>query len=120
MTRSRVFMLGLVLALSPGITTRVWASPPPSATSSLREKTDSELLEYVAGHRDSSSRYVSDENDDDRARPSPLDRLWEMDPKEAALALVVDNVAPHDRGKIIFEIDEPSATPPKSGELGIR
>lgn len=89
------------------------------AVSSLKEKTDTELLEFVAGHRDASSRYVTDENDDDRARPSPLDRLWEMDPKEAALALVADFVAPLDRGKIVFEIGDPNAKPPKSGEIGI-
>lgn len=119
MTKSRLFVLILVLAAIAGISTVLKSSSHPTAVSSLREKTDAELLEFVAGHRDSSGRYVSDENDDDRARPSPLDRLWEMDPKEAALALVADHVIPHLRGKIVFEIDDPDAKPPSSGEIGL-
>jgi hypothetical protein len=119
MTKSRLFVLILVLAVIAGIATVLKSSPRPTAVSSLREKTDAELLEFVAGHRDSSGRYVSDENDDDRARPSPLDRLWEMDPKEAALALVTDFVNPRQRGTIVFEIDDPNAKPPQSGEIGL-
>lgn len=120
MTRSKVFVLGLELAVAAGMITTLWPSPHPSATSSFREKSDSELLEFVAGHQDSSSRYVSDENDDDRARPSPLDRLWEIDPKEAALTFVADHVSPRDRGEIVFEIDDPNAKPPQTGEVGLR
>jgi hypothetical protein len=43
-----------------------------------------------------------------------------MDPKEAALALVADHVNPRERGKIVFEIDDPNAKPPQSGEVGLR
>jgi hypothetical protein len=42
-----------------------------------------------------------------------------MDPKEAALALVADYVSPRQRGTIVFEIDDPDAKPPKSGEIGL-
>jgi hypothetical protein len=43
-----------------------------------------------------------------------------MDPKEAALALVTDFVNPRERGTIVFEIDDPNAKPPQSGEIGLR
>jgi hypothetical protein len=43
-----------------------------------------------------------------------------MDPKEAALALVADHVDQRERGKIVFEIDDPNAKPPQSGEVGLR
>jgi hypothetical protein len=119
MTRLRLFALILVVAVITGIATAIKSSSRPTAVSSQRHKTDAELLQFVAGHRDSSSRYVSDENDNDQARPSPLDRLWEMDPREAALALVVDNVSPRDRGTIVFEIDDPNTKPPQSGEIGL-
>jgi len=119
MTRSRLFPVILVVAGIAGTATVAKSASRPTAVSSLRQKTDAELLEFVAGRRDLSSRYVSDENDDDRARPSPLDRLWEMDPKEAALALVADFVNPRQRGTIVFEIDDPNAKPPQSGEIGL-
>src|SRR4051795_1618899 len=120
MPRAQLFAVVVGLMFTVVVTTLVWPSPRPSATSSLRGKTDSELLEFVVRHQDPSSRYVSDENDDDRARPSPLDQFWEMDSKEAALAFVTDHVSPHERGKIVFEIDDPNAKPPESGEIGLR
>jgi hypothetical protein len=119
MVRSRLFALILIVAAIAGVATVIKSSSRPTAVSSLRHKTDAELLEFVAGRRDSSSRYVSDENDDDRARSSPLDRLWEMEPKEAALVLVADFVNPRQRGTIVFEIDDPAAKPPPSGEIGL-
>jgi hypothetical protein len=43
-----------------------------------------------------------------------------MDPKKAALAFVADHVSPRNRGTIVFEIDDPGAKPPQSGEVGLR
>jgi hypothetical protein len=90
----------------------------PSAISSLKEKTDTELLEFVSWTGSEKSR-VSDENEGDQAKPSPLDRLWEMDPKEAALVLVTDHVGQKGKG-IVFEIGDPNAKPPPAGEVGFR
>jgi hypothetical protein len=91
----------------------------PSATTSLKDKTDAELLEFVIGRREKADAYISGENVDGCARPSRLDSLWEMDPKEAALALVADYVDQREKG-IVFEIDDPAAKPPSTGEVGLR
>jgi hypothetical protein len=91
----------------------------PSATTSLKDKTDAELLRFVLGRREEEKGFVSEDNIGDRAQLSPLDRLWEMDPKEAALAIVADHVDLDQKG-VIFEIDNPTAKPPASGEIGIR
>lgn len=119
MQRTNLWLLTAGVILNCNIAIAQSPSPPPSAISSLKEKTDAELLEFVAGKRDLTNLYVAYENDDDRASPSPLDRFWEMDPKEAALAFVADNVSPREKG-IVFEIDDPTAKPPASGEVGMR
>jgi hypothetical protein len=93
-------------------------SPRPSAAASLKDKTDTELLEFVSWTGAEKSA-VSDETEGDRAKPSPLDRLWEIDPKEAALALVTDYVGLREEA-VVFEIDDPNAKPPGAGEIGFR
>jgi hypothetical protein len=50
-------------------------------------------------------------------KPSPLDRLWEMDPRDAAVAFASDYSGNKTN---TFKIDDPNARPPASGEIGLR
>lgn len=53
----------------------------------------------------------------DRLTSSPLDRLWEMDPRDAAVAFASEYAG--DKANT-FKIDDPNAKPPASGEIGLR
>lgn len=94
------------------------ATAPPTISTSLKGKTDQELIDLVTGHK-SSVGQKKDAHDDNRVAPSPLDRLWEMDPRDAAIAFASDYAGENMKG-IKFEIDDPDARPPKSGEVGLR
>lgn len=96
-------------------------SPTPSslpAVSSLRGKGDTELFQLVTGDKEPVTQR-SDSPWDDRVKPSPIDPLWEMPARDAALAFVTDCPDNAPLG-IKFEIDEPNARPPAKGEIGIR
>ncbi|HVF69984.1 MAG TPA: hypothetical protein VM940_00065 [Chthoniobacterales bacterium] len=88
-------------------------SPTPTESTSLKEKTDQELVEIITGQK-----LPPQEKADfkEAMKPSPLDRLWEMPPAEAALGFVSDNTDP----RADLKIDDPSAKPPKKGEIGLR
>jgi hypothetical protein len=93
-------------------------SSPPPTTSSLREKSDTELFQLVTGQKEPVTQR-SDYDWDERVKPSPLDRLWEMPARDAAVAFVTDCPG-KDASGIKFEIDDPNARPPAKGEVGIR
>jgi hypothetical protein len=95
----------------------VTASATP-VTSSLKDKSDAELLVLVTGQKEPVTQR-SDFDWDERVKPSPLDRLWEMPARDAAIAFVTD-CAGKDASGIKFEIDDPNARPPARGEIGIR
>jgi hypothetical protein len=92
-------------------------SPLPN-TSSLKGKSDTELFQLITGQKEPVTQR-SDYSWDDRAKPSPLDRLWEMPARDAAVAFVTDCPS-KDASSIKFEIDDPNARPPAKGEIGIR
>lgn len=94
------------------------APPPPPTTSSLKNKSDTELLQLVTGEKESPSQR-SDYDWDDRVKPSKLDRLWEMPARDAAVAFVTD-CADRYPSETKFEIDNPNARPPAKGEVGLR
>ena len=91
----------------------------PATLDSLKGKTDEELLQLVVGRKSSVDQQLSQEYEEDRVRFSSLDRLWEMDPRDAAVAFVSDYVSKEAKG-LTFKIDNRDAHPPKRGEIGIR
>jgi hypothetical protein len=95
------------------------SSPSPTAGESLRGKTDQELLDLVMGRTSSSNEKPCNEIEGDRLKTSPLDRLWEMDPRDAALAFATAYVSESMKG-MKFKIDNPNARPPERGEIGLR
>lgn len=84
---------------------------------SLKGKTDQELLDLVRGLHSSLDGEPC-ETDSER-KPSPLDRLWEMDPRDAAVAFAMDHISDSMKG-MQLKIDDRNAQPPKSGEIGLR
>jgi hypothetical protein len=88
-----------------------------TAGESLKGKTDQELLDLVMGRENSSNKGPCDDKGTDSVKGSPLDRLWEMDPRDAAVAFASDYAG--DKGNT-FKIDDPNAQPPASGEIGLR
>jgi hypothetical protein len=91
---------------------------PAQVASSLKDKSDTELLQLVTGQKEPLSQR-SDYDWDNRVKPSPLDHLWEMPARDAAVAFVTDNLG-KDLAGIKLEIDDPSARPPAKGEIGLR
>jgi hypothetical protein len=96
------------------------ASPatPVLASASLKDRSDAELLQIVTA----SKAVVEPKQqvyDDDRVTHSPLDRLWEMPPRDAAIAFATDHVGKEVTGAAL-KIADQNAQPPKSGEIGLR
>lgn len=94
------------------------ATPSPPTTSSLRDKNDTELFQLVTGQKEPITQRT-DYDWDERVKPSPLDRLWEMPARDAAVAFVTDCPG-KDAAGIKFEIADPNARPPAKGEIGLR
>jgi hypothetical protein len=113
-----------LLRILASTTTCFWSftaasqTPNVPASNSLKEKSDTQLLQLITG-TETPVTQRADPPYDDRVIPSPLDRLWEMDPREAALAFVSDYV---DKGitGVRFEIDDMNAKPPAKGEIHLR
>ena len=93
-------------------------SPSSDSSGSLKGKPDAELLQLITGEATPVTQR-DDPNYDDRVKPSPLDALWEMDPREAAVAFVSAHKSKEVTG-ISFEIDDPKAKPPPKGEVHLR
>jgi hypothetical protein len=89
------------------------ASPTSDRSESLKGKTDQELVEIITGRKLPPRETAGFK---ESMKPSPLDRLWEMPPADAALAFVSDYTKP----RVDLEIDDPSAKPPQKGEIGLR
>ncbi len=85
---------------------------------SLKAKSNEEILQAVLQSTDKIEPLKQDYTED-RVTLSPLDRLWEMPAQEAALAFAYESVSKEAKD-IVFKIDDPSAKPPPSGEVGIR
>jgi hypothetical protein len=87
---------------------------------SLKGKTDEELLNLVCrGRNDTQKKQATDfPFSIDQAA---MDRLWEMLPRDAALAFASEYVQKEAKGRVKFTIEiDPSQKPPPSGEIGIR
>lgn len=105
-------------------TVRAQISPSPTATAavpiseSLKGKSDEELLRLVVGPPDKKAETALPA---DRVEFSPLDRLWEMAPRDAAIALLSDYVTKDVKGEVTFQIDDTGRpSPPLNGEIGLR
>src|SRR5688572_28068924 len=72
------------------------SSPTAAAPMSLKGKTDQELLDLIRGPHSSLDGKPC-ETDSER-KPSPLDRLWEMDPRDAAVAFAMDHISDSMKG----------------------
>lgn len=94
------------------------SAQPNAARTSLKGKSDEELIALVTGENKSKTQ-PSEYWTPNRIRPSPLDKLWEMPPRDAALAFVSDYISKEVTG-IKLKIDDPTARPPTSGEIGLR
>ncbi len=84
----------------------------------MKGKSDSELLQLITGQKEPLTQR-SDEHFDDQVKPSPLDRLWEMPARDAAVAFVTNYLSKDVTG-LKFEIDDLNARPPAKGEIGLR
>ena len=84
----------------------------------MKDKSDAELLQIVTASKAlvEPKRQVFD---DDRVTISELDWLWEMAPRDAALAFARDHVG-KEAADAVLKIADPNAQPPKSGEIGLR
>jgi len=87
---------------------------------SLKGKSNAELVQLVTGTTKPIVEKPPREYDEDRVAPSPLDRLWEMDPRDAAVAFASDYISKTAQGSLELRIDDRTATPPASGEIGLR
>jgi hypothetical protein len=109
--------IGAQAQIPPGATpTPSILSPAPLA--SLKGKSDPELLQIVTMRTDAIET-KKDVYNEDQVTPSGLDRLWEMDPRDAALAFARDYVSDSMKG-LRLRIDHRDAKPPRSGEIGLR
>jgi len=109
--------IGAQTRIPPGVTpTPSILSPAPLA--SLKGKSDAELLQIVTMRTDAIETKKEVYNED-QVTPSGLDRLWEMDPRDAALAFAQDYVSDSMKG-LPLRIDHRDAKPPRSGEIGLR
>ena len=117
-SRSLLGGIAVLLSLRSTIADQPSPTPPASIASSLKGKSDSELFQLVAGQKEPVTQR-SDYDWDKRVKPSPLDRLWEMPARDAAVAFVTDCPG-KDASGTKFEIDDPNARPPTKGEIGIR
>jgi hypothetical protein len=113
-----VVFIASPFAINPAIADQSATPSPAPVVSSLKDKSDTELLQLVTGQKEPPSQR-SDQPWDDRVKPSPLDRLWEMPARDAAVAFVTDYLAKDVTG-IKFEIDDSNARPPAKGEIGMR
>jgi hypothetical protein len=90
---------------------------PKAAWPSLKDKSNEELLAFVVGHRQT----AAGDCPQDQVHPSPLDRLWEMPPREAALTLASEYLEKEVKGRAKFLISEnDNLKPPSQGEVGFR
>ena len=88
-----------------------------AAWPSLKDKSNEELLALVIGHRKTGTEDCAE----DQVQPSSLDRLWEMPPREAALALASEYLEKEVKGRAKFIISENgNLKPPSQGEIGFR
>jgi len=93
---------------------------PPGQPVSLKGKSNAELVQLITGATKPLVEKPPYDYDEDRVAPSPLDRLWEMDPRDAAVAFATDYISETARGSVELRIDDRNATPPSSGEVGLR
>ncbi len=91
----------------------------PTAPSTLKGKTDAELAQLITGNTKPLVEKSKPEYDEHRVAPSPLDPLWEMDPRDAAIAFASQQIDEHAR-PLELRIDDRDAKPPASGEVGLR
>jgi hypothetical protein len=114
-------VLAAALFIPPLIVEAGDAETTRSATQSLKGKTDEELLHLVTGGRNDTQKKTIDGIRGDLVSSSPLDRLWEMPSRQAALALASEYVEKEAKGRVKFTIEGNANTkPPTSGEIGIR
>ena len=117
--RKRIVLIGSALfcaAFCFGLITS--ASPEPkTAWPSLKGKSNEELLALVIGHKKARTEDCAQ----DQVQSSPLDRLWETPPREAALALASEYLEKEVKDRAKFIISENSnLKPPSHGEVGFR
>jgi hypothetical protein len=84
---------------------------------SLKDKSNEELLALVTGEKQPKTQSPEDFTGD-RVRPSPLDEIWEMPAREAAIKFVSIYTSKDVTG-VTLKIDT-DAKPPSSGEIGMR
>jgi hypothetical protein len=114
------FSLPFALAFFFAVSASEFVIASEPAAQSLKGKTDNELLRLVIGGRNDEQRKRSEELREGFIQPSSLDPLWEMSPREAALALASECVDKVVRGRVKFTIDNSAnAKPPSKGEIGI-
>jgi hypothetical protein len=92
-----------------------------TSAQSLKGKSDEELLHLVIGGRNDTQKKTDEDIHQDIVRFSSIDRVWEMPPQQAALALASEYVEKEIRGRAKFAIDQSGkAKPPSTGEIAIR
>src|SRR5437016_495084 len=86
------------------------SAEPKAAWPSLKDKSNEELLALVIGHRKTKTEDCAQ----DEVQPSSLDPLWEIPPREAALALASEYLEKEVKGRAKFIINENGNLKPPS------
>lgn len=119
MKRKRIVLIGSALYCFGFCFSLIASTSAESkaAWPSLKDKSNEELLALVIGHR----KTAMEDCAQDHVQPSPLDRLWEMPPREAGLALASEYLEKEVKGRAKFTISENGdLKPPSRGEIGFR
>jgi hypothetical protein len=117
--RKRIVLIGSAVFCSAFCLSLIASASakPKAAWLSLKDKSNEELLALVIGHRKTGTEDCAQ----DQVPPSSLDRLWEMPPREAALALASEYLEKEVKGRARFIISENgNLKPPRHGEIGFR
>ena len=97
----------------------VTSAQPTAAPGSLKGKSNAELVQLITGSTKPLVEKPQPQYDEDRVAPSPIDVLWEMDPRDAAVAFASQYIGQEAR-PLELHIAEREAKPPASGEIGLR
>lgn len=97
----------------------VASAQPAAEPVTLKGKSNAELVQLITGSTKPLVEKPQPQYDEDRVAPSPLDALWEMDPRDAAVAFASQYISDNAR-PLELRIEDRDAKPPAAGEIGLR